>query len=510
MKITFLLHFYQPYNQQTDILDRIVNESYRPLVNGLLADPEAKVVVNISGALSQLLRDKRYYDVLESLAKLAKRGQIEFTGSGMYHAFLPLIPEEEIMRQIEQNERTNKRIFGEVYKPAGFFSPELAVSDKVFKVAAKLGYKWMPAPQISYTKGYPEPDRFYIHKKSGMYVFFRHKKVSSLVLSATVRDVKSFITETTDLHNKDNYWFCVMDAETFGHHRVGHEKVLFEILKDKFFEPMLVRDLLKEKLPVEKVNIRDCTWTNTEQDFELKGQVNSFVLWKDPNNPIHEMQWKFVDYVLKTLKKYKNKDSEPYRNARKLMDSAMASDQFWWASVKPWWSLEMVESGAFNLKEVIRVLKGGSGRTKEDKKADRMYRAIMDKAFEWQRSGLIRKKHLENSSTYLKEPFKKRTPSEWYNQIILEFTDAMEKASAKRDFEKAVKWRDAILKLEQGTDIYDVLHVVDELWSARQVPSVKPFLEHDWDEIPELAKKHLRDVKSKKEFEAWKKRKNAM
>ncbi len=504
MKTTFLLHFYQPHNQQDDILDRIVNESYRPLVQGFLGNTRFKVIVNINGALSTLLEEKGYHDVIEGFKTLAARGQIEFTDSAMYHAILPLIPEEEIMRQIDQNNALNRQIFGEVYQPKGFFSPEMAVSDKIFKIVSEKGYQWMPAPQLAMINGYPAPNKLYKHKKFGTYVFFRNKRVSSLVLASTVRDAEMLIQETKDLHEDDKYWFSVMDAETFGHHRIGHEKVLFEILAKDFFEPTLVSELLEEGLPVEEVELRDCTWTNTEQDFHLEGGQNSFILWHDPKNPIHKLQWDFVDFVLAQLKKYKNKDNAHYKQAREKMDLAMASDQFWWASVKPWWSLEMIEVGAHDLKEVITTLNPGK---KELAKADNFYRQILDQAFEWQRSGLIRQKHLENSATFMKESFKKRTPSEWYNQIILEFNDEMEKAAKKREFEKAVKWRDAIMKLEQGTDIYDVLHVVDELWSARQIPSVKPFLEHNWDELPEFAKKHLQDAANKEEFEEWKKRK---
>lgn len=505
MKISFLLHFYQPHNQQADILDRIVNESYRPLVNGFLENPKFKVMVNISGALTQLLYEKGYEDVIEGFTKLSERGQIEFTESAMYHAFLPLIPEEEIVRQIEQNEEANRSLLGESYQPQGFFSPEMAVSDKVFKIVSERGYKWMPAPQLARIAGYPEPDKFYKHKKHGTYIFFRNKRVSSLVLASTIRDAEGLIKETQDLHKQDKYWFSVMDAETFGHHRIGHDKVLFEILGRDFFEPVLISELLEEDLPVEEVELRDCTWTNTEQDFHLEGEKSSFILWRDPENPIHKLQWEFLDYVLGLLKKYEKKGGAKYEKAREEMDKAIASDQFWWASVKPWWSLEMIEVGAFDLKDV--VVKLGANK-KELAKAEDYYRKILDQAFAWQRSGIIRQKHLENSSTFMKEPFKKRTPSEWYNQIILEFTDEMEKAAQKREFEKAVKWRDAVLKLEQGTDIYDVLHVVDELWSARQIPSVKPFLEHDWDELSEFAKKHLQDAANKEEFKEWKRRKS--
>ena len=506
MKICFLLHFYQPHDQQDDILDRVVNESYRPLVRGLLTNSKAKLVINITGSLTKLLQEKGYSDVLTDMKTLLDRGQIEMTGSCMYHAFLPLIPREEAERQIDLDAQANREAFGENYAPVGFFSPEMAISSQVFDIVNAKGFKWIPVPEIANIAGKPSPDRIYEHKDyKGLSVFFRNKRVSSLILSSVARLSEILIKETEDLHQSDSYWFCVMDAETFGHHRIGHEKVLFDILADPFFQPVLAKDLLAEDYPREVVTLRDCTWTNSEQDFHLKENQNSFILWKDPENPIHNMQWEFTNFVIDTVSSYSDKESESYKEARSLLDKAIASDHFWWASVKPWWSLEIIEQGAFSLKHVVNVLGGDADKAT----ADGYYRNILDKAFEWQRTGVIRKKHLENSATYLREPFKDRTPAEWYNQIILEFEDEIKSSADNMDFEKAIKWRDAVIKLKQGTDIYDVLHVVDELWSARKIPSVKPFLEHNWEELSDFAKKYLQDVMTEKDLEDWKKKKTA-
>ena len=64
----------------------------------------------------------------------------------------------------------------------------------------------------------------------------------------------------------------------------------------------------------------------------------------------------------------------------------------------------------------------------------------------------------------------------------------------RKDFEKAVKWRDAIIKIHNETDIYDVLHVVDELWSARNIPSVKPFLDHKPEELSDYIKQYIQPL----------------
>jgi alpha-amylase/alpha-mannosidase (GH57 family) len=76
-----LLHFYQPPIQLPYVLRQIACESYRPLIQLLADNPHARVTVNISGVLTEMLIDNAHQDVVEGLAWLAERGQVEFTGS---------------------------------------------------------------------------------------------------------------------------------------------------------------------------------------------------------------------------------------------------------------------------------------------------------------------------------------------------------------------------------------------------------------------------------------------
>ena len=69
------------------------------------------------------------------------------------------------------------------------------------------------------------------------------------------------------------------------------------------------------------------------------------------------------------------------------MDAALHSDQYWWASARPWWSLEMIERGAKELKDVILIAPASS--VKDKKTAQDLYAKIIFTGFEWQRSGLV-------------------------------------------------------------------------------------------------------------------------
>ncbi|MFN3301447.1 MAG: UvrB/UvrC motif-containing protein [Patescibacteria group bacterium] len=494
---SIFLHFYQPYFQQKDILERVVNESYRKLLKILKDNPKAKMTVNINAGLLEILEKNGYKDVIDDFRFLAKRSQIEFTGSAKYHPFLPLLPESEIKRQILINNKTSRKYFGNLYQPKGFFSPELAYDFKVAQIAKKLGFKYILAEELASPQK-PDFQKIYqIKNLSNFYIIFRDKRISVLILSAIIRNINSLKIELKDDLRKNRYLLTVMDAETFGHHRPGLEKFFQEIFKDKSIKKVKISEILEKFKSKEKIIPRPSTWSSEEQDFWLikekeKGEFSPFILWQHPKNPIHQLQWEFTYFVINEVEK--NKKLKNYQKIRDELDKAISSDQYWWASAMPWWSLEMIEQGAYNLKKIIFLMPD----EKAKKRAEKYYQDILKIAFDWQRSGKIREIYRNFYKTKEKIPFKRRTPTDWYNLMILEFEDEMRKAIENLEFEKAIKWRDAIYKLKEGTDIYDVLHVVDDLRIVRQLPSLKSFYEHSIDEFSPLVKKSFEDFSEKK------------
>lgn len=161
MYFACFLHFYQPYFQHDDILERIVNESYRPLMRIFLNNPQARATFNVNGALLELLAEKGFQDVVDSIRELVGRQQVELTGSAAYHAFLPLFPKEEAVRQVRLNTQIYRKYLGDLYRPRGFFSPELAFDYKTARIISGMGYRWMLAPQIAYGSQAPVPDRVF-------------------------------------------------------------------------------------------------------------------------------------------------------------------------------------------------------------------------------------------------------------------------------------------------------------------------------------------------------------
>ncbi len=452
------LHIYQPYDQMSDILEMVVNQSYRPIFHGLKTNPKAKITLNVNAALIELLHKYKYKDLIDDLRQLGSSGQVEFTSSAKYHAFLPFLSDKEIVRQIKANDDTNKFYLGEAYDPKGFFPPEMAYNSKVGAVAASLGYKWIIIDEIAYNGNVEQVDYHKIYKIKGLdlKVYFRERRISNLIMSAMVRSTGS-LYETIEKDLKSGrYLITAMDGETFGHHRPGLDKLLMEIYASDKYELIHVSDIekyFKETVEVEPI---ESTWASSTNDIEKKIQ---FLSWNDPENIIHTWQKEFVEWVLSRVRNLDPKTPQ-YEELMKKMDVALASDHFWWASAKPWWSVEMIEIGSFRLLDLIYNLPDVTEAEKN--RAQDYYQKIMTTAFDWQRTGKIRQMAQEQHEL-LRIPFKEKAPKEIYDSVITLMKRQMDEAIKKEEFEKAILWRDAIIKIDKKHDIYDTIHAVDLL-----------------------------------------------
>ncbi len=420
-----LLHFYQPSTQFHRILKKVCNESYRPLVNLFHDQPHAKVTVNINAVLTEMLDEHGMSDVIDGLRELSEMGRLEFVGSAKYHPILPLVPYEEMLRQIQQNHQTNQRFFGKTYSPLGFFSPEMGYSRDVIKPIHQTGHRWLILGGVACPVAWPNS---VIHRAKGdgqtLAVFFRDDVLSNRIAFKQT-DVRAFIEQLRSFggDKEDIYVVTAMDAETFGHHIRHWEDIflaeMYEALEprpeaadarrnvERMVQPV---DLAKETsdllstLEVAKtgeirvvtisqllelfpagsyVEPRPSSWSTSIEDIQAG---NPYPLWKSKENAIHALQWQHLGIAIELTRKAElganNESARTYANlARGLLDRAMQSDQFWWASRRPWWDINMVNRGlmqqrevVFNAYKAIRL-----SNLSEDEKTEAYYRVIVSR-----------------------------------------------------------------------------------------------------------------------------------
>ncbi len=384
-----LLHFYQPPTQTSSILKKICDESYRPLLRVFEEYPNARVTVNFNGVLTDMLMDCGHRDIIEGFRNLAHKGQIEFTATGKYHPILPLIPRQEMKRQIDLNTQTNRHFFGEVYAPQGFFPPEMGYSRDILKPVVEAGYRWIILSGIACPAEWPL-DIIYQIECDGqkIAVFFRDDVLSNRISFRNV-EAKEFIAHLEQWQgNKNNiYVVTAMDAETYGHHIQGWERIfLAKVYQQLESWPAPVSELQQATVlagqhaslltngeaaaKIRMVTVSELlglfargpaiepkpsSWSTTVHDIKAG---NYYPLWQDRNNEVHRLQWEHLNICIELVNKaleYAD-DDESRRSAaiaRGLLDRAEHSCQMWWASKRPMWDINLIYMG---LLEQLRTI----------------------------------------------------------------------------------------------------------------------------------------------------------
>lgn len=441
------LHIYQPPNQKRRILEKVINESYRKIIAELKKAPKEKLTLNINACLTELLAKNNFQDVISDIKNLAIRGQIELVETAKYHPFLPKLPRKEIIRQIKLNHSTNQKYFGKIFQPKGFFPPEMAFTKEIAQIVKDLGYQWILVDEASYPGENPDYSKIYKIKGIGDFkIFFRERETSFKILSAQLASGPMLVADLGDRLKRHEYLLTAMDGETFGHHRPGLEKLLFDIYQTPELPTVTISELPNFFKEEEICDPIPATWALMHKDL---ARNVPFSKWDDPKNEIHQLQWQLTYLVIDSVRKSDQKNLR-FERARKMLDMALHSDQYWWASAKPWWSLEIIEKGAKELMEVALMAPVESKRIK--KRAQELYQKIVFTALDWQREGVVEdlvKEHYDEEVTMRLDTSAPYIPPEEFDKIIEHLRKQMLECAKIEEFERAAQFRDRIRELQR-------------------------------------------------------------
>jgi alpha-amylase/alpha-mannosidase (GH57 family) len=392
-----LLHIYQPPGWDQKIIKKVARESYLPVFRILKKRPQIKITLNINGSLTEQLSEHGLTEIIGLIKLLAKRRQIEFTGSAIYHTILPKLPTSEIQRQIQLNTKINQKYFGNLYRPSGFFPPEMCYNNKVAKVLVREKFSWIALDEIAYRGKSSSVDwrNGYRIKGTQLKVAFRNHNMSDLFTVKPQTETKKLFRATCCTGEP---LFTAFDGETLGHHRPGMEKVFEELTLDKKIQTETYSQALEQYSSFKSITPIPSSWASSEK--ELKNSI-PFELWDHPKNPIHKLQWQLFNLVLSTIKEATH--DKNFTTARAKLDKSMSSDFFWWASAHPWWSVEIIEEGANRLTDLIDTL--DAPPISKQKRVRLLAEQIKKLAHQWQYSGRAKKEKKMFLAGYNYKPY---------------------------------------------------------------------------------------------------------
>lgn len=156
-------HYYYDDFANDDIITRIAERSYMPMVRTLLGMVEQsggkfKCAISITGtAIEQL---QQYVpEFIDLLKKLASTGCVEFLSETYAHSLASLEDVDEFMRQVKSHDRLIHTLFGQ--KPKVFRNTELIYDDDIAAVVASMGFKGVITEGAKHILGWKSPDFLY-------------------------------------------------------------------------------------------------------------------------------------------------------------------------------------------------------------------------------------------------------------------------------------------------------------------------------------------------------------
>lgn len=365
MRIAFLLHLYQPENQNPAIIKEIAEKSYLPLIKLLKKTKNVKVTLNIPLSLLYLMDKQGYTTWLDDVKKLVEQEKIELVGSAAYHPLLTKVPNEIKEEQILLQEYGLGYYFGNhtgfegenaimIKNIRGFFPPEMAINTEVVDVLSDLGYSWVAVDENAVSH---LPDSNYVVykiKDSHLSAVVRSNSLSTYLAFMRDNDAASFVDACFETPVPSA--IVALDGETFGHHNAEgislFESILI-LLDEQDVKLQTISEFVSYEDAGELANLTESTWGASKKELH---NGNVYPMWAIPDNMLHQLQWKIFEELLNSYRKNITTNMLGYENLKLWDDTALqevedegvrnsvsmqiefhkllSSDQFWWASKK--------------------------------------------------------------------------------------------------------------------------------------------------------------------------------
>lgn len=359
MKWINFLHLYQPVNTDTYNIEEANEKSYKRILRALEENKNIRFTFNVAGCLIQRWEEMGEQKLIERLFSLVKKGRLELTGTAMYHPILPLIPEDEVIRQVKENEEILKKYLGSEYKPRGFFLPEMAYSPNIARIIKELGYEWIIVDEIINNGKLNQIDvtKVYEDENSGLKLVIRARSESNTYVPQKISKLLSEGNSKTVI--------TASDGELYGLRHIDHTGEFEKLLKNEKLETQKISDFIDGEKSLVKLKPISGNWNSSEKEIK-EGQP--FFVWYNKNNKIQMKLWEMQKLAYEIV--YKNTKDENFYWARWHLVRGLISCNYWWASEKDFmlfsgvtWNPDEIERGINDLTRAVRSLANKETRT---------------------------------------------------------------------------------------------------------------------------------------------------
>ena len=241
-KIQFIfgVHNHQPEGNFEFVLEKSLNNGYRPFLELLNDYPQIKTTLHFSGSLLQYI-EKNDPEFIDLIRKMIDRHQIELFTGGYYEPILSVIPDEDRVKQIQKMNAKLKELFN--YQAKGFWLSERVWEPSIVSTLAKLGVEYIALDDDHFKNAGNYEDElngYFLTEDQGypMKIFPINKKLRYLVPFHDVDETINFLHERAS-ESAQSMYLMMDDGEKFGIWPGTHELVFQKGWLETFFKRLI-------------------------------------------------------------------------------------------------------------------------------------------------------------------------------------------------------------------------------------------------------------------------------
>lgn len=138
-RLVFALHFHQPYGNLDEVFGDAMDRCYLPTLELLGEHPKVRAAIHVSGPLLDWAQAHRPA-MIERLATLVKRDQVEILGGGYQEPMLAILPDRDAIGQLTMMADRCEELLGA--RPTGMWLTERVWEPDLPRPIAQAGYRY--------------------------------------------------------------------------------------------------------------------------------------------------------------------------------------------------------------------------------------------------------------------------------------------------------------------------------------------------------------------------------
>jgi hypothetical protein len=325
-----------------------------PIVTAIEASEVTMTSLAISGAALLAFDRHGLKPLIDRIAELAADRRIELAATAAHGGLLPLMPEEEAQRQILINDSINRMYFGDAFRPVCLWPPMLAISQKVVKMAARLGFSSLLVDEAAmriWPAVWPGNRIDFVEHQPGLFLLPSSRRASRAFERGSIRVRADLEQLSPDLSPGAKTY--LITAEELSPRSAAYRAWLATLDQ----EPTVTLERLFNHFPLSRsTSPLPCSALSTPE--ELSNGL-PFAEWFRPGHEQHSMQWRLMTQLAKGIEALAKEGLVALPSYQLLRDVA---DRSWRES---WWRVDQPEQVSEQIAEIRVALEPLQSRLPE-------------------------------------------------------------------------------------------------------------------------------------------------